>query len=209
MIREQQVKICGMREPVNIQQVASLYPDFMGFIFYEKSPRYVGSDFTVPENFPSGIKKVGVFVNASKELITSTCEKLGLKWVQLHGHESVEYVADLQRTGLKIVKAFSVDDEFDFNKTTTYAPYVSYFLFDTKGKNFGGNGQRFNWSLLYKYKGTIPFFLSGGIGLEHMAEIKSIQHPMFAGIDVNSGVEEVPGKKNLARVQELIQQLTK
>jgi phosphoribosylanthranilate isomerase len=201
------IKVCGMRNSENIQDLLVLKPDFVGFIFYEKSKRFV-SDF--PQvNFPNYIKKVGIFVNEEISEVLNKVYNFQLNYIQLHGNETVEYCEkirhselDLKPLQIKIIKAFSVNDNFDFSKTEPFEKYCDYFLFDTKGKNYGGNGVKFNWEILQKYEGKTPFLLSGGITKEDVNEIKEIKHTAFAGIDINSGFETAPAIKNINNIKE-------
>lgn len=199
------VKVCGMREPENILKIATLKPALMGFIFYRDSPRYVGDSFRIPDTLSPCVKRVGVTVNESAQQVKNLVTMHHLNFVQLHGHETVEECKHLYEEGIAIIKAFSIDDTMDFSVTHDYQPYVEYFLFDTKGKYQGGNGKRFNWKLLDKYNGHIPFLVSGGIGAEHLTEIERLQHPRFAGIDINSGVEIAPGLKDEEKVKSIVQ----
>lgn len=193
------LKICGMKYPDNIIEVGSLLPDYMGFIFWEKSARYFNG---ILPDLPKSIKKVGVFVNQSQEEISSKIFKYDLQAIQLHGHESVEFCQGLRnKIGPKIelIKVFSADDNFDFGVLKPYESVCDYFLFDTKGKLPGGNGTTFDWRILNKYNSTKPFFLSGGIGIEELEAIKEISKtnlPIYA-IDVNSKFEIEPGLKNV------------
>lgn len=192
------LKICGMKYPDNILEVSSLLPDYMGFIFWEKSARYF--DGQMPD-LPQSIKKTGVFVNASKENILSKIRQYDLQAVQLHGHESVAFCYDLKNTlakKIEIIKVFSVDDAFDFQQLEDFETVCDYFLFDTKGKLPGGNGTTFDWKVLEKYPSEKPFFLSGGIGLDEIDlvnEILKTDLPIHA-IDVNSKFEIEAGLKN-------------
>ena len=192
---EVKLKICGMKYSENILEISTLLPDYMGFIFWEKSNRFF--DGLLPE-IPKSIQKVGVFVDAPLEEINAKIKKYNLDVIQLHGHESVAFCEHLKQSGTKIIKVFSVLDGFDFSILKNYEAVCDYFLFDTKGKLPGGNGTTFDWKVLENYPSSKPFFLSGGIGLE---EIESIQEllktnlPLHA-IDVNSKFEIEPGLKN-------------
>ncbi|MGE6353698.1 phosphoribosylanthranilate isomerase [Flavobacterium sp. NPDC079362] len=189
------LKICGMKYPENIIEVGSLLPDYMGFIFYEKSARYFNG--TIPELIKT-IKKVGVFVNESVENIIKKIDEHNLQAVQLHGTESVEFCQELKNKinkRIEIIKVFSIGDDFDFEVLQPFEDVCDYFLFDTKGKLPGGNGATFNWKILKNNKSNKPFFLSGGIGLEEIAAIKNLKLPVYA-IDVNSRFEIEPGLKN-------------
>ena len=201
------LKVCGMRDNENIESLIALKPDFMGFIFYKKSKRFV-ADFPTTE-IPLSIKKVGVFVNESLDTVLDIVEKHNLDCVQLHGNETPEYIDELLHSELvseshpiEVFKAFSVDDSFDFSKTDAYQKVCDYMLFDTKGKDYGGNGVKFNWDVLQKYKGEIPFILSGGITKNDVEEIKKINHSAFVGLDINSGFEIEPALKNINEIKE-------
>jgi phosphoribosylanthranilate isomerase len=193
------LKICGMKYPDNILKVGSLLPDYMGFIFWEKSSRYF--DGIIP-TLPGSIKKVGVFVNETLSIITEKVLKHDLQAVQLHGKESVDFIEVLRRQlpkDIEIIKVFSIQDEFDFSALKPFEDFCDYFLFDTKGKLPGGNGTTFDWKVLENYPSTKPFFLSGGIGLEELEAVKEITKtnlPVYA-IDVNSKFEIEPGLKNI------------
>jgi phosphoribosylanthranilate isomerase len=197
------LKICGMKYPDNILEVGSLLPDYMGFIFWEKSARYF--DGVIPE-LPKSIKKVGVFVNETIEVILAKAQKHDLQAIQLHGNESVEFCNELRENGnqvqIEIIKVFSVDDSFDFEVLKPFEAVCDYFLFDTKGKLPGGNGTTFDWKVLEKYPSSKPFFLSGGIGIEEIEavhEISKTNLPLYA-IDVNSKFEIEPGLKNTEKL---------
>lgn len=194
------LKVCGMRDPENILEVANIAPDFMGFIFYDRSPRYVGDNFKMPE-FSEVTKKVGVFVNESTDVMIDTSNKFCLDFLQLHGHESVDQCRELKRAGVGIIKVFSMDNQTDLDLTLPFASVADYFLFDTRGKYYGGNSTTFDWGILNQYHGEVPFFLSGGITPEHIEEVKQIGHSQLWAIDVNSGVEIRPAFKDVEKVK--------
>ncbi|MFO8146577.1 MAG: phosphoribosylanthranilate isomerase [Bacteroidota bacterium] len=214
------LKVCGMKFQENILEIASLKPDYLGFIFYEKSPRNFEDE--IPE-ISSEIKKTGVFVNATSRFILEKVSLYNLKAIQLHGEETPQFCIDLRKeleklrktSEVEIIKVFSVNEEFDFDVVFPYEEDVDYFLFDTKGKNKGGNGIAFNWDILKEYPSKNPFFLSGGIGIEEIDAIKSLlaefqkegkQNLLYA-IDVNSKFEIEPGLKNiedLAKFQKIL-----
>jgi phosphoribosylanthranilate isomerase len=168
----------------------------MGFIFYPESPRFVGEDFRLPADFPSSIQRVGVFVNETTSRILAKVGAVGLDCIQLHGNETVEQCEELKSSGLMVIKVFSVAYGFDFNVTKSFIPVVDYFLFDTKGKYYGGNATPFDWEILKRYDQEIPFFLSGGITPENLVDVASIRGLNLHALDVNSGVEEKPGIKS-------------
>ncbi|WP_136152137.1 phosphoribosylanthranilate isomerase [Flavobacterium sangjuense] len=194
-----------MKFPDNISEIASLQPDFMGFIFYEKSPRNFEDD--IP-NLPKAIKKVGVFVNASLEEIQEKVKQYELDFIQIHGDESPEFCHLLQQNKFKVIKAFSVYNLFNFNTLNKYYNYCDCFLFDTKGTNYGGNGLTFDWSVLENYNLDKPYFLSGGIGVENIEEIisflKKDHSKNCIAIDCNSKLELSPGLKSTEKTKQLI-----
>ena len=207
-MRELAIKVCGMRDYENIKSLAELQPDFMGFIFYEKSPRNANHilDENLLNSLPQDINKVGVFVNAHLEEILEKAEKYGFTHVQLHGKESPDFCKTVQVEGFKVIKAFSISEEFDFETLNAYAGTVDYYLFDTKGKSEGGNGIKFNWDLITNLKPEAPFFLSGGLELQDAEAIKALQQKnraLFA-IDINSKFELQPGLKDLNKINSLI-----
>ena len=186
------IKICGMKFPENILEVGALLPDFMGFIFWEKSSRYFDDEIPM---LPKSIKKVGVFVDESFEIVVSKIDKHNLDCIQLHGNESIEFCKKLKELPIEIIKVFSIKDNFDFTVLKEYEGVCDYFLFDTKGELPGGNGTTFDWNLLKEYPSKKPFFLSGGIGIEQIKILKEMNLPIYA-IDVNSKFETEPGLKN-------------
>ena len=187
------IKICGMKFPENILEVGVLLPDFIGFIFWEKSSRFFDGEMP---RLPKSIKKVGVFVNESLEIVVTKIKKYKLDCIQLHGEESVEFCQNLKETPIEIIKVFSIKDNFNFEVLKEFESVCDYFLFDTKGELPGGNGTTFDWNLLKKYPSNKPFFLSGGIGIEEIKLLKIINLPVY-GIDVNSKFETEPGLKNI------------
>jgi phosphoribosylanthranilate isomerase len=204
------IKICGMKFPENIQAVAELQPDYLGFIFWEKSTRYF--DGIIP-NLPKSIKKTGVFVNESLTIIVEKVLKHDLQAVQLHGHESVEFCESLKNElskSIEIIKVFSILDNFNFEELTAFESVCDYFLFDTKGKLPGGNGTTFDWKVLEKYPSTKPFFLSGGIGIEELNAVKEIlkTHLPIYAIDLNSKFEIKAGLKDLELCKKMLNQFS-
>lgn len=200
-----QIKICGMKFADNISEIASLQPDYMGFIFYEKSPR--NFENIIP-SIDKSIQKVGVFVNASLEEIEEKVNQYELNLIQLHGDESPEFCQLLQQNKFKVIKAFGIDNQFNFSELEKYFNCCDYFLFDTKGTNYGGNGITFNWSVLENYHLDKQYFLSGGIGSENIEEVKSFLTSTSAknciAIDCNSKLEVSLGLKSTAKTKQLI-----
>ena len=195
------IKICGLKFESNILGLSKLEPDYMGFVFWEKSKRLViGS---TPNLSQTKIKKTGVFVNADFEKIKDKVHIHKLEAIQLHGLESPEFCKKVKNLGVEIIKAFSIDENFNFNILEKYELFSDYFLFDTKGKSPGGNGISFDWEILRNYKYEKKFFLSGGIGIESINAIKKIKTldlPLFC-VDINSRFELNPGKKNIELVK--------
>ncbi|MBT8394289.1 MAG: phosphoribosylanthranilate isomerase [Bacteroidia bacterium] len=202
------LKVCGMKYQDNIEAVANLQPDYLGFIFHEKSPR--DFDNIIPK-ISKFIERVGVFVDEKVEFISRKIEKHKLSAIQLHGHESPEVCSLLISTGIKVIKVFSIKHEFDFSVLEPYEEVCDYFLFDTKGKLPGGNGYTFDWNVLKEYPSTKPFFLSGGIGLDQIDKLKKFQKNDASkycyAIDVNSKFEIEPGVKNIEELKDFINKL--
>ncbi len=197
------IKVCGMKHAANIAEVANLHPDYLGFIFYPKSPRFISEvSAELIKYVPAEIKTVGVFVNEEIDEVKIKIAKHQLKAVQLHGAESVAYCAELKSVGIEVIKAFGVHPDFDFEQLEPYVPVVDYFLFDTQTPTHGGSGKVFDWKLLDDYQLDQPYFLSGGIGLEHAQQIKTIQDPRLYAIDVNSKFELEPGLKDVEQLKE-------
>lgn len=199
------LKICGMREPANMQAVAALGADFMGFIFYAKSPRYVGPlEPALLHHLPPSVLKVGVFVDASLAYILEQASTYALDLVQLHGSETPEQCAAVRATGIPLIKAFGVGPGFDFEQLAPYVPHCSYFLFDTKGPQPGGNGTAFDWTQLQNYALPVPYFLAGGIDLEHAEYLRRNPLPGLFAVDLNSRFEAAPGLKNVPKLSQMI-----
>lgn len=200
------LKVCGMKYKENMKAVAKLQPDYLGFIFHEKSKRNFKG--TIPQ-FAKGIKKVGVFVDASLEEIFNKIYEFGLDAVQLHGNESPEFCQSI--SNIEVIKVFSIGKTFDFNLLKAYENVCDYFLFDTKGKEKGGNGIVFDWKLLKNYMLNKPFFLSGGIGLDEKENLVSFlnsdESNYCVALDVNSKFEIEPGLKEVEKLMEFKQSL--
>ena len=205
-----------MKYQDNMNQVAELQPDYLGFIFYDGSSRFF--DGQMPQ-LSKEINKVGVFVNASLQYIIEKIEKFDLQAVQLHGKESPAFCeklkkqckADQSKVAIKIIKVFSIKDEFNFDVLRPYEAVCDYFLFDTKGKLPGGNGYTFDWKVLKDYPSTKPYFLSGGIGLNEMTDVMSFlrkkESKYCHAIDINSRFEKEPGLKDIALIKEFKEQI--
>jgi len=193
------IKVCGLKDPENIKAVAALNPDYMGFIFYPKTQRYVAG---LPAGAVSGLKpyKTGVFVNESVKNISKQISAYRFDALQLHGDESPELCAQFKGR-VTVIKAFGLNSDFDFEQLKNYAGSVDFFLFDTKTDIYGGSGKTFDWAILDKYTLDVPFFLSGGISLDNLEEVRSISHPQFYGVDLNSRFETEPGIKNIEKLE--------
>jgi phosphoribosylanthranilate isomerase len=193
------IKVCGMRDAQNIRDVESLGVDWIGMIFWPKSKRYVAE---VPSYLPEHLKKVGVFVDSTLDDILQHISDYQLDIIQLHGQESPDFAKALKPH--TIIKAFNIEKADDLIQTEKYEGIADYFLFDTKGKMVGGNGQKFDWSVLTTYQGKTPFLLSGGIGPEDAESVKSFHHPRCIGIDLNSRFESEPGFKDINQLKTFI-----
>ena len=200
------IKVCGMRQPFNIRELVKLNPDYIGFIFYPKSKRFIGE--VIPEEIhsliPGSIQKVGVFVNEPFESLVEKWVESNLDIIQLHGGELPDYCKRLKVLNIPVIKAFSITSDFDFNSVYPFEKVCDYFLFDSATELRGGSGLKFNWDILNQYKGTRPFFLSGGIQCTDIDAIKSIMHNKLYAVDVNSGFEIEAGLKDLLNLAPFI-----
>jgi phosphoribosylanthranilate isomerase len=198
------LKVCGMRDPVNIAELVDVRPNYMGFIFYPKSPRYVGNapEEKIISSIPPHIKKIGVFVNEAIEKVLALGKKFGLQGFQLHGEETAEYCGKLKNEGFIIIKAFAIDENMNFEILQPYKTEVDYFLFDTKTSRHGGSGMVFDWEILRGYDNSRPFFLSGGIDAVHIPEIGKLAGMNLHAVDINSRFELEPGLKDVAKVRD-------
>lgn len=229
------IKVCGMREPENIRAISALGIDMIGFIFWPDSPRYVQMissqagiipDYSMerlnkgrgkveePVDSATSPKRVGVFVDDMPQSIVTRVFNYDLDFVQLHGEESRVMIENLRRTlepdiksGVKVIKALSIEKPEDVARYEEYEGVVDMFLFDTKCKTVGGSGEQFDWSVLEQYDGKTPFLLSGGIGPDDVERVKAFRHPQFAGVDLNSRFEVEPGLKDVEALRRFIQAL--
>src|SRR5690606_9659775 len=199
------IKICGLMKPANIDEVLSLNPQYIGFIFYPSSSRFVGELDQEYIKSLKNVKKTAVFVNATVDAIVEIVKKYQFDAIQLHGNESAAFCQDLkERTGLEIIKAFGIDSEFDFNQLEAYLLNVDYFLFDTKTSRYGGSGNVFNWDVLKKYSYDKPYFLSGGIGPDNFSDAYTFKDERLYAVDLNSRFESAPGIKNLLLLKQAL-----
>ena len=198
------IKVCGMREPENIRAIEQAGADWMGFIFFPQSARYVSHR---PEYLPEQCHRIGVFVNESSENILLKAQEFGLHHIQLHGRETPEQCRKLKATGLGVIKVFSIAQESDLQSAGCYEGICDYFLFDTACSGYGGSGKTFNWNILQAYQGKTPFLLSGGLRPGSLSLLLQFKHEQWAGIDLNSGFETAPALKDAAAVHTFINQL--
>lgn len=206
------VKICGLRDPENIRQVAAIPEvDIIGLIFYPPSPRYVDSATTaLAVSTLTTVKVAGVFVNEKQEEVVRKAARYHLNFIQLHGSESPEYLSTLRASlpgGIKLIKAFSIQTEEELLQTSGYEEHCEYLLFDTPTSGYGGSGRTFDWNILQYYTGPIPFLLSGGIGPESHESLHHFHHRMWAGIDLNSRFETTPAVKDIQLLTAFIQNI--
>ena len=201
-----QIKVCGMLDSANILSLLALKPDFIGFIFYEESKRYVGSDLDVNSinEIPSTTQKVGVFVDSPEKEVLEIVAKYKLDYIQLHGNESIEYCKNIKSKGIKIIKAISITNAFDFGNLEIFEGIIDFFLFDTATPQKGGSGIVFDWSILERYVGPIPFFLAGGIDEFNIIEAKKLKHKQLYALDLNSKFEIEPGIKDIDKLKQAL-----
>ncbi|PRD54389.1 phosphoribosylanthranilate isomerase [Sphingobacterium gobiense] len=197
-MKDVKIKVCGMRDPANVEALALLPIDYMGFIFYEKSARYTPELPSV--SVPASIKKVGVFVNAEVARVNEKIAE-GLQTVQLHGQESPAFCEQLKKEDIEIIKAFGIDADTSWETFASYIGIVDYFLFDTSSPQHGGTGRPFNWELLESYPYDVPYFLSGGLDLTNIPNALAIDDERLIGLDINSKFEVKPGLKDIDKLQ--------
>lgn len=198
------IKVCGMTDADNIRSVENLDVDMIGFNFYPKSPRCLCQ---LPDYLPTRAKRVGIFVNESKENIVMYADRFDLDYIQLHGNESPEYCRTLQSNGFRIIKAFPISLPKSLLAVNAYEGFCDYYLFDTRTPAYGGSGAQFDWSILLRYNAPTPFLLSGGINSYSAKALKEFHHPRFAGIDINSRFETSPGIKDVERIRGFLEEL--
>lgn len=208
-MKQLRIKVCGMRDPENIRAIAALQPDYIGFIYYRNSHRYVG-DKPAADLFSAvaqGISKTGVFVDETTEKIITICKRDGLDAVQLHGNESPAACMEIRKKGIELIKAFRVGNDFDFDVTKPYEDSCDYFLFDSKTETPGGSGRKFSWEKLSNYAGTRMFFLSGGIGRSDEKQISEIGSDKLYAVDINSRFETATAIKDIKMTDSFIKSL--
>ncbi|MCS3555546.1 MULTISPECIES: phosphoribosylanthranilate isomerase [Sphingobacterium] len=201
------IKVCGMKDLDNMLDLIKLPIDYMGLIFYEKSKRYVSAlDAHFIKAIP-GIKKIGVFVNASEQEILQKISDYGLAGIQLHGHEDPDFCLRLKSKDILVIKSFGIDENFDWQSLNAYESVADYFLFDTKTSNHGGSGIHFDWDLLRNYPLEKPYFLSGGLSAENIREASQISDPRLYGLDLNSKFEFKSGIKNVELLEQTLKNM--
>lgn len=202
-------KVCGITDPKNAAEVAARRPDFMGFIFYPRSLRYVGKQ-PDPELFsavPADIEKTAVFVNEYYERMIEITGKYRIRYVQLHGMESPETCTTLRSHGLKVIKVFPGDQLENARLLKDYEEAADYFLFDTPVRSHGGSGRKFDWSRLEKFRSGKRFFLSGGISVDDAQQLRGLDLKRLFAVDINSRFETSPGIKDPELVGDFIKRL--
>jgi len=200
-----------MRNPSNIEELIKLKPDYIGFIFYPKSKRFIGE--LIPEEVkalvPVYIQKVGVFVDEPFEKLLKKFRGNKLDMIQLHGSELPDYCERLKKLDIPVIKVFRIGSDFDFKTVTPYDPFCDFFLFDTASEHCGGSGIKFDWKKLDEYHADKPFFLSGGIQPSDIEAIREVAHKELHGVDVNSGFEVEPGVKDIPKLESFIEGIRK
>ena len=204
------IKVCGMRDSKNIRAVEAVGIDWMGFIFWDGSPRFVADTLRY---LPTRCKRVGLFVNQMPQYIIDCIDYYNLDMVQLHGDETPVLIDNLRRTmedmmpGLKYIKAINISSAADLEKAKSYQDSADYLIFDTKAEKVGGNGTQFDWHIVDGYDGQLPFLLSGGIGPDDAERVKAFRHPKCIGIDLNSKFETSPAIKNVEAIKTFVNKI--
>jgi phosphoribosylanthranilate isomerase len=204
------IKVCGMKDPENMRALAELPIDMTGLIFYEKSPRCVDERDVGRINALSlSMDKVGVFVDASHDIILDKLKRYRLQFVQLHGQETHEFCRALKSEGIAVIKAFRMKTIEDLKTCLPYEDCCDYFLFDTPTPQYGGSGKKFDWEILSAYTGSTPFFLSGGIAPEDAESIGQLNYPRLVAVDLNSRFETAPGIKDIDSIRRFLSDINK
>lgn len=198
------IKICGMRQQANIAEMRQLHPDYMGFIFYPKSARFFPEEKIVNIDSSGTIRNTAVFVNPTTGEVQRILSSGKFQAVQLHGQEEPAFCHSLRRQGYEIIKAFGVNEGFDFSKLEAYLDVADYFLFDTKSPQHGGTGKSFPWEILQDYPYSKGYFLSGGIGPENLSQALQLSDPRLYAVDLNSRFESAPGMKNITLLKSVL-----
>ena len=203
------IKVCGMHNPSNIEDLVMLSPDYIGFIFYPKSKRFIGNQISddIQALIPVYIQKVGVFVDEPFESLLEKFRNNKLDMIQLHGSELPGYCERLKKLDIRVIKVFNISSDFNFETVKPYQHFCDYFLFDTAGELPGGTGTKFNWEKLDQYTGEKPYFLSGGIQPSDAKKIKSLTDRKLHAIDINSGFEIEPGLKDIPKLEKFIEEI--
>lgn len=201
------IKVCGLRDNRNIEEVAALSPDILGFIYHEASPRFVGNNFRCKSY--EKIHKAGVFVNPSIDNIQLVIRFNPLDIIQLHGDETPEFCESIKRLGARVWKAFQLDGHFDFEKLRPFLDSCDVFLFDTKSEHYGGSGLKFDWKILESYPFQKDYFLSGGLSLEDLPALKTLNMKHLSGLDLNSKFEIEPGIKDIKKIKTFLHEIRK
>ncbi|MCO5231684.1 MAG: phosphoribosylanthranilate isomerase [Chitinophagales bacterium] len=207
MRKHSKLKVCGLKHKNNIYDVVAAGVDYIGLIFYEKSARYM-VDSLYPEDIwflPDEVEKIGVFVDADLEFISKYARLYQLDIIQLHGNESAEFCQQVQSLGYQVIKAFGVNEEFDFSIMKSYIDVVDYFLFDTKSPLHGGTGTSFDWNILEQYPYKTPVFIGGGVSIDNMQQLLNKEFDFLFALDMNSRLEEEPGLKDITLVKKAIE----
>lgn len=204
------IKVCGMRFAENIRRIAELSPDMMGFIFYKKSPRFVGEN---PDksifDLPPCIEKVAVFVDEDFGYIFDICRRYNFSTVQLHGMETPDLCEELRLHNIRVIKAIGIKNLEDVSIARDYAQCADMLLFDTKTPNKGGAGEKFDWNILKGIPSNIPAIVSGGISLGDAQSVRNICKDNICGVDINSRFEISPALKDISAVSKFIKELRK
>ncbi|MEY3541342.1 MAG: hypothetical protein RLZZ204_154 [Bacteroidota bacterium] len=209
-----ELKVCGITQLEQLLALQEIGVDYAGLIFYEGSPRFIGAhnlEATILNQNEITIKRIGVFVNAKEDEILEAVDDWKLEMVQLHGEESPVFCEKISNH-VKTIKAFRVKEEESLAyKVAPYENAVEYYLFDAMGKQYGGTGNKFDWKVIAEANIQKPFFLSGGLGPDDVADIQAFTQTnsnCFA-IDVNSRFEVKPGIKNIEIVKTFAKRLIK
>ncbi|MDA0654052.1 MAG: phosphoribosylanthranilate isomerase [Proteobacteria bacterium] len=200
-------KICGVNSAAAAAAAVDGGAAFVGFIFFPRSPRHLdpAAAADLARRVPGRVGRVGVFVDPTDAELAAVAN-VPLSMLQLHGAEDPARVAHIRaRTGLKVMKAIAIADAADLKQAAAFAPVADWLLFDAKPPKSmasalpGGNALAFDWEIMRGHHSALPWMLSGGLSVENVAE--AVRVTGAAAVDVSSGVEDAPGKKNPDRIR--------
>ena len=208
-----EIKLCGLKEPSHIEAAFNLGIKYLGFVFFEKSPRFLRNDSakSLISLTPPGIIKVGLVVNPSDECLNSI-SGLNLDMIQLHGSESINRVKEIKsKFNFSLIKAIGIKEKNDLDLVESYSKVADHLLIDAKPSSNaslpGGNGIKFDWTILEKKSWSFPWFLAGGLNANNITE--ALRMTKAKKVDLSSGVEDSNGRKSINKITSFVKKIKK